>query len=179
MMATLNTLLAVVVGCVVGAVIYTYSCMAYPSGPQVLIVMSILYWLVTIHVAYSGSSFALIGLFMAALAPFMLVKNCPDPTKLDPAAAAAGLWVGIRGTIIAMIIVTMFEYGSVPGEQARLACENLDKAFEEMFGNSDPTPEINAIPGLLGTAGTFSKGAILEPRYSKCVWKAGFMDEII
>merc|ERR1719421_2099969 len=109
MMAPLNTLLAVVVGCVVGAVIYSYSCMAYPNGPHLLIVMSILYWIVTIHIAYSGSSFALIGLFMAALAPFMLVKNCPDPNKLDPAAAATGLWVGIRGTLIAMLLVSLCE----------------------------------------------------------------------
>jgi len=188
LMATLNTLLAVVVGCVVGAIIYSYGCMfnPVPAGPQLLIILSALYWLLTIHVGYSGSSFALIGLFMAALAPFMLIANCPDPKKLDPAAAAAGLWGAIRGTIIAMIIVSMCEYGSVPGEQARLAVENIDKAFkkveqafEEMFNNADPTHEIDAVPGFLGTAGTFSSGAILEPRYTSCVWKAGFMTEII
>merc|ERR1719335_971751 len=103
MMATLNTLLAVVVGCVVGAIIYGYSCMIY-EGPQLLIVMSALYWVLTIFIGYGGSSFALIGLFMAALAPFMLVKNCPDGS-VSQTAGAVGLWSAIRGTILAMIIV--------------------------------------------------------------------------
>merc|ERR1719316_1154263 len=125
MMATLNTLLAVVVGSVVGAILYSYSCFT-GMGMIILPLMVFIYWVVTIHIAYSGSSFGLIGLFMAALAPFMIVKECPDPSKVNDAAAAGGLWVGIRGTIIAMVIVSLCEILSVPGEQAQLATEALD-----------------------------------------------------
>merc|ERR1719440_1456089 len=95
MMATLNTLLAVVVGCVVGAILYSYACFS-GQGLIVLPLCSFIYWVVTIHIGYSGSSFALIGIFMAALAPFMIVKECPDPKDLSDAAAAGGLWIGIR-----------------------------------------------------------------------------------
>merc|ERR1719224_98541 len=59
MMATLNTLLAVVVGSVVGAVIFSYSCMtAY--GMAVLPIVTFFYLWVTMFIAFGGSSFALI-----------------------------------------------------------------------------------------------------------------------
>merc|ERR1719247_3501998 len=43
MMATLNTLLAVVVGCVVGAILYSYSCFT-GQGHVILPLMCFLYW---------------------------------------------------------------------------------------------------------------------------------------
>merc|ERR1719453_2580907 len=105
-------------------------------GFVVLPLLSFIYWVVTIHLGYCGCSFSLIGIFMAALAPFMIVKECPDPSKLSDAAAAGGLWVGIRGTIIAMIIVSICEVASVPGEQAQLATEAWNdgvKAIQNAF----------------------------------------------
>merc|ERR1719235_1785589 len=91
MMATLNTLLAVVVGCVVGAILYSYACFS-GQGWVILPVATALYWLVTIHIGYSGSSFALIGLLMAALAPFVVVKECPPGVPSDTA------WRACRGS---------------------------------------------------------------------------------
>merc|ERR1719487_1342402 len=152
-MATLNTLLAVVVACVVGAILYTYSCQT-GQGMIILPIASFIYWVVTIHIAYSGSSFALIGIFMAALAPFMVVKECPDPSKLSDAAAAGGLWVGIRGTIIAMVIVSLCEVCSVPGEQANLATnawndavKAIQQAFKDLWAGKDPHEAIEPVSG--------------------------------
>jgi len=183
MMATLNTLLAVVVGNVVGAIIYSYSCMTgYPL--VILPLVTCIYWLVTIHIAYSGSSYALIGLFMAALAPFTIVKECPK--VVDEAAGALGTWVFIRGCIIAMLIMSIFEFVSVPAEQAKLATQKLDEAikacqaaFAALWADKDPKPIIVPVAGELGSAGTFSTGAKLEPRFWRCKWKAELMDELI
>lgn len=140
----------------------------------------------TIFIAYSGSSYALIGLFMAALAPFMVVKDCPNPDKLNDSAGAAGLWVGIRGTIIAMIIMSALEVCSVPGEQGRLACESLNRAiksiqaaFEDLFNEVDPRPVLASCSGLLGDATSYSNGAILEPRFARCRWKSDFLNELV
>merc|ERR1719262_1705696 len=94
MLSTLNVLLAVVVGCVVGAVIFSYSC-ATAYGMTVLPIVTFMYLWISMFVAFGGSSFALIGLLMAALAPFTVVKNCPTGGA-DDAAGAVGLWVGIR-----------------------------------------------------------------------------------
>merc|ERR1719235_253750 len=95
MMSTLNVLLAVVVGCVVGAVIFSYSC-ATAYGMAILPIVTFLYLWVTMFIAFGGSSFALIGLFMAALSPFTIVKNCPADGAVNEGAAATGLWGGIR-----------------------------------------------------------------------------------
>merc|ERR1719473_2308983 len=64
MMATLNTLLAVVVGCVVGAITYSFSCQT-GYGSIVLPIVAFIYWVVTMLIAFGGSSFSLIGIFAA------------------------------------------------------------------------------------------------------------------
>ena len=130
MMATLNTLLAVVVGSVAGAILYSYSCFT-GQGHVVLPIACCLYWVVTIHIGYSGSSFGLIGLLMAALAPFVLVKECPSGVP-DDTGGATGLWIGIRGCILAMVIISICEILSVPGAQGDLAFQEFDAAMQKL-----------------------------------------------
>merc|ERR1719159_1014661 len=128
MMATLNVLLAVVVGSVVGAGIFSYSCeTAY--GPIVLPIVCAIFLVVTMFIGFGGSSFALIGILMAGLSPFSMLKPCPSGGA-DDAAAAVGLWIGIRGCIIAMVIIAICELVSIPGEQAKLAREGWNLAME-------------------------------------------------
>lgn len=184
MMATLNTMLAIVIGSVVGGVIYSYSCMS-PHGWWLLPFFTAIYWLITIFIAYSGSSFGLIGLFMCALAPFYLVKECPSGVPSDT-GAAGGLWIGIRGTIIAMAIMSTLEFLSVPGEQSKLAVRHYEdafnsiiKAFHDLWDGKDPSEAIGPVSGDLGSASTFCTGAKLEPRMWKCKWKAEFCAECI
>jgi len=184
MMATLNTLLAVVVGAVVGAILFSYSCMT-GMGTVILPLATFIYWVITIHIGYSGSSFALIGLFMAALAPFSVVKMCPDELG-SGTGGAAGLWAFIRGCIMAMTILTVCEFGSVPGQQGELAAKQFDdamhalkEAFTELFEEQDPSVAVAPVGGFLAAAANFNSGAKLEPRGWKCKWKSGFMDECI
>merc|ERR1719454_810644 len=54
MMATLNVLLAVVVGCVSIAIVFSYSCMG-EYDHIILPTTAFFYWIVTIHVGYCGS----------------------------------------------------------------------------------------------------------------------------
>merc|ERR1719375_2703839 len=183
MMATLNTLLAVVVGCVVGAILYSYSCLT-GMGHIILPLTSFLMWWSCIHIGYGGSSFALIGLLIAALAPFVLVTECPPVDKVTDTGGALGLWIGIRGCIIAMVIVTIFEVLAVPGVQGDLAFQAFDEAmqglkaaFQALWKAEDPMPALEPVGGKIGESSMFNSGAKLEPRYWKCKWKAGFMDE--
>jgi len=178
MMATLNTLLAVVVGAVCGAILYVYACLG-GAGLYVLPIVSFIYWVVTIHVGYGGSSFALVGILMAGLAPFVVVKQC-DPNPTDT-GGAAGLWIGIRGCIIAMVIVSLCEILSVPGVQGDLAfqefdaaMEGLKAAFKALWKAEDPCPALEPVPGHIAASDMFNSGAKLEPRYWKCKWKSGF-----
>merc|ERR1719161_298890 len=184
MMSILNVLLAVVVGAVVGAVVFSYSCMG-GQGHIVLPIVTFIYLFCTLLVAFGGSTFALIGLLMAALSPFSMMKNCPGGT-VDDAAAAVGLWIGIRGCIIAMVIMAVCELASVPGEQAKMArdgwnkaMQSIQQAFTDLWAEKDPSEALASVPGNLGSAATFNKGAILEPRFDRCKWKDAYLTDLI
>merc|ERR1719316_1904112 len=184
MMSILNVLLAVVVGAVVGAVVFSYSCMG-GHGHIVLPTVTFIYLFVTLLVAFGGSTFALIGLLMAALSPFSMMKNCPTGA-VDDAAGAVGLWIGIRGCIIAMVIMAVCELASVPGEQAKmsrdgwnLAMQSIQEAFSDLWAEKHPKDALASVPGNLGSAATFNKGAILEPRFDRCKWKDAYLTDLI
>merc|ERR1719198_2764066 len=73
-MAMINGLLSVVVGVVCNALMYSFSCKY--GDTTALMIVSVFYWSSTIFVAYGGSSLAGIGLMMAALSPFAILKHC-------------------------------------------------------------------------------------------------------
>merc|ERR1719159_954087 len=184
MMATVNGLLAVVVGCVVGAIIYSYSCEASNSA-IVLPVMTAITLFSMMFVAFGGSSFASIGLLIAALSPFNMMKMCPSGA-VDETGSAVGLWIGIKGCIIAMVIIAICELISVPGEQAQLARDDWNEAmkaiqqgFSDLWEQKHPGEAVAGVPGLLGSSASFNIGAILEPRFDRCRWKSEFLTECI
>merc|ERR1719443_1231137 len=122
---------------------------------------------------------------IAALAPFNMMKPCPSGV-VDDAAAAVGLWIGIRGCIIAMVLIAIAELVSVPGEQAKMARDDwnsamqaIKTAFSDLWMEKNPAEALAPVPGLLGTAGAFNSGAILEPRFDRCKWKDAFLTELI
>jgi len=183
MMAILNVVLSVVVSSVIGGLIYSYSCMT-GYGEIVMPIVVGLYLMVTLNIAFSGSSFSLIGIFMAALAPFQMVKLCPAEVG-DDTAGAVGLWVGIRGCLIAMTIFSTCEYASIPGEQAGMAVKRLDAAMEalqaaflELWADKEPK-SCDLVGPLLAEASTFNLGARLEPRGARTRWRFALMDELI
>merc|ERR1719160_1602710 len=155
------------------------------NGAIVLPIVTFIYLFVTLLVAFGGSSFALIGLLMAALSPFSMMKNCPSGV-VDDAAAAVGLWIGIRACIIAMVIMAVCELASVPGEQAKmardgwnLAMEAIKQGFTDLWEEKDPAAAMSSVAADLGGAATFNKGAILEPRFDRCKWKDAYQTELI
>merc|ERR1719159_1425096 len=184
MMATVNGLLAVVVGCVVGAIIYSYSCEASNSA-IVLPVMTAITLFSMMFVAFGGSSFASIGLLIAALSPFNMMKMCPSGA-VDETGSAVGLWIGIKGCIIALVLVSICELVSVPGEQAQLArdgwnmaMQSIQQAFADLWAQKDPRDALGSVPGDLGASAMFNVGAILEPRFDRCRWKSEYLTELI
>merc|ERR1719161_1523361 len=154
-------------------------------GHIVLPIVTFLFLWSTMFVAFGGSSFSLIGLLMAALSPFSMMKNCPGGV-VDDAAAAVGLWIGIRGCIIAMVIMAVCELASIPGEQAKMArdgwnsaMQSIQQAFTDLWAQKDPKDALASVAGDLGSATTFNKGAILEPRFDRCKWKDAYLTDVI
>merc|ERR1719324_1397012 len=120
----------------------------------------------------------------AALSPFVLVVRCPPPDEVSGSAAALGLWIGIRGFMIALMIMSAAEWLSSKDTLSVLAYEPLDKAMllvvkalKLIWKDRDPSEATAPVGGLLGTAKTYSKAAEQEPRFYRCKWKSDVLFE--
>eukprot|EP00929_Paragymnodinium_shiwhaense_P028505 TRINITY_DN164_c3_g2_i5.p1 TRINITY_DN164_c3_g2~~TRINITY_DN164_c3_g2_i5.p1 ORF type:complete len:754 (+),score=213.91 TRINITY_DN164_c3_g2_i5:172-2262(+) len=181
-MAMINGLLSVVVGVVCNALMYSFSCKY--GNTQALMVISVFYWFSTIFVAYGGSSLAGIGLIMAALAPFAILKSCGNLTPEAEAASAVGLWGGIRALLIAVCVTVLWEIVHIPGWFTTMSKDELDKAFDgvhnaflKVFDGKDVTDDLGKVSGHLGDAETYNAAAVMEPRFAYCRWKKDFLVE--
>merc|ERR1719324_1929405 len=121
----------------------------------------------------------------AALSPFVLVVRCPPPDEVSGSAAALGLWIGIRGFMIALMIMSAAEWLSAKDTLSVLAYEPLDKAMllvvkalKLIWKDRDPSEATAPVGGLLGTAKTYSKAAEQEPRFYRCKWKSDVVYEV-
>eukprot|EP00929_Paragymnodinium_shiwhaense_P082458 TRINITY_DN4344_c0_g1_i1.p1 TRINITY_DN4344_c0_g1~~TRINITY_DN4344_c0_g1_i1.p1 ORF type:complete len:833 (+),score=240.60 TRINITY_DN4344_c0_g1_i1:100-2598(+) len=181
-MAMINGLLSVVVGVVCNALMFNFSCKY--GNTQVLMIVSVFYWSITIFVAYGGSSLAGIGLIMAALAPFAILKSCSGLSAEMEAASAVGLWGGIRALLIAVVVTVFWEIVHIPGWFSAMSTKALDEAFEntkkaftDAFDDKDVSEDLSAVSAKLGDAETFNSAAAMEPRFMWCRWKKEFLAE--
>merc|ERR1719380_105194 len=78
-LASLQVLTAVAVSSCVTAILYARSCQTGQTVSLfVLPLVAFLYWWFMLYVAFSGSSFALIGILSAALSPSSRARPCPS-----------------------------------------------------------------------------------------------------
>jgi hypothetical protein len=182
---TLQVLTAVAISSCVSAIIYARSCQTGETTSLfVLPIMAFLYWWFMLYIAFSGSTFSLIGLLSSALSPFVLVVRCPPPDDVSGSTAALPLWISIRGFMIALVIMSLAEFFSSKDTLSILAYEPLDKAmyslakaFKCLWRDRDPSEYISPISGLLTEAKTYSKAAEQEPRFWRCQWKSDVLME--
>jgi hypothetical protein len=187
-LAMIQGLLAVVVGIVINALMYSFSCRF--GNTSVLQVVAVVYWLCTLTVGKGTSSLAGMGLLMAALSPFALFKFCLPDSPEAQAGMAIGLWGGIRALLIAVVITVTAEFLHVPGLFTRLSREHLDQGFaalEKSFENVFPTGSakeakkavddaLSEASGKVGDAELYNTACKMEPRLWMCPWKSGFVD---
>jgi hypothetical protein len=190
-MAMIQGLLAVVVGIVTNALMFSFSCRF--GNTRVLMVVATFYWLATITVAKGSSSLAGLGLLMSALSPFALFKFCEPDTPETAASNAIALWSGIRALLIAVVITLICEIIHVPGLFTRLTRDKLNEAFLAMqvaFKNVWPKDDIEQakenvdealkdVVAKLGDATTYNTACLMEPRAWNCPWKSQFVSETI
>merc|ERR1719191_1242866 len=159
-LATLQVLTAVAISSCVSAIVYARSCQTGQTASLfILPLMAFLYWILMLYISFSGSSFALIGILSAALSPFVLVVRCPPPDEVSGSAGALGLWIGIRGFMIALMIMSVAEFLSAKDTLSVLAYEPLNKAMlliakalKLIWKDRDPTEAISPVSGLLTEA---------------------------
>lgn len=176
--STLNVLTASTIASVVGgSIIYERVCSS-GQGSWLLPMSVFFYWWGSLYIHFSGCKYALIGLLMAALSPFVLVVECPQGEASGTGGAVA-MWVSIRGFMMALFIVTMCEYLSTgKNTLAVLAQKSLNEgmqalqgALDTTMGDEDPGDDLGPVSKAAGDAKKYSKFAIEEPRMWKCRWK--------
>jgi hypothetical protein len=182
---SLKGLVAATVASVASAIIYSRSCQT-GFGNYLLPFLAFAFWTGGLYVSFCGCEFATIGLLAAALSPFLLVVRCPAPDKLDLAANALGLWVSIRGFMIALFLMSLAEFLSAPGLCSTIAYQALDKGFahimsalKKSFREEDPQPDIDKMPYFIARAKLFGSSAKEEPRLTKCPWKLDLLNEVL
>jgi hypothetical protein len=167
----------VAIASVLSSIIYARSCQT-GYGEYLLPALSFLYWWGMLYVSFSGCSFAQIGLLAAALSPFVLVVRCPEPEKVSGTAGALPLWIGVRGFLVALFIMSIAEYLSSKDSLSKISYDAVDKALgcikealEACWDKQDPGDALSPVSKATGDAKTFGKAAVMEPRYFKCKWK--------
>jgi hypothetical protein len=182
--ASLQCLQAVAIASVLSAIIYSRSCQT-GYGDVLLPFLSFMYWWGMLYVYFSGCSFAQIGCLAAALSPFVLVVRCPSADEVSGRAGAYPLWVGVRGFIIALFIMSIAEYFSSKAGLVHIAVERLDSALtgikdalETACKNEDPADKLAPVSNLVSEAKVYSTAAVMEPRFWKAKWKDDLCQEV-
>jgi hypothetical protein len=187
-MAMIQGLLAVVVGIVINALMYSFSCRF--GNTSVLQAVAVVYWLCSLTVGKGTSSLAGMGLLMAALSPFALYKFCAPDSPEAQAGMAIGLWGGIRALLIAVVITVIMEFLHVPGLFTKLSREHLNLGFsalQESFKNVFPEGSakeakqavdnaLSEAAGKIGDAELYNTACKMEPRLWMAPWKSGFVE---
>jgi hypothetical protein len=175
--ASLQCLQAVAISSILSAIIYSRSCQT-GYGEYLLPFLSFLYWWGMLYVYFSGCSFAQVGCLAAALSPFVLVVRCPPPDEVSGRAGALGLWIGVRGFIIALFIMSLAEYFSSKDGLVHIAYSKLDEALtgirdalEVACSSDDPSEKLSPVGKLASDCKIYSKAAAMEPRFWKAAWK--------
>jgi hypothetical protein len=183
MKATLNLLLAVVVGSLAGAIVYNYSCNS-DYGNIVLPIAALLFWMCTLYPFMSGSAYGGIGLCAAALGAPRLVALCPE--TVDPEAGATALWNTMVAVLFAIVINVFCETLFKVGRASDLAVEGLDQAFQDVqkgftafWDQTDITTAITSVPGQLGLCSSFNTSADVEPRFWRNDWKVDLYADVV
>jgi hypothetical protein len=181
---TLKVLTASTIASVVGgSIIYERVCSSGQGG-WLLPITVFIYWWGSLYVSFSGCQYALIGLLMAALSPFVLVVECPSG-DVSGTGGAVAMWISIRGFMMALFIVTMCEYLSTTKTMAKWAQASLNEgmiaiedALEVIMGDGDPTDALAPVSKAVGDASMYSGFATEEPRMYKCKWKHALLTEV-
>jgi hypothetical protein len=182
MRATLNVILAVVVGSLTGAIAYEHSC-ASPYGNIILPICFFIFLLLTLYPYFSGSVYAGVGLTMAALGAPRFVALCAN---LDKVAMAVGMWGTLVAVVFAIAIIVFYETICAVDRASSLAKDGLEKGFNDLqaaftafWSEKDISDAIAPVAGQMNQCTSFNATADIEPRFWREDWKVGLYADVV
>merc|ERR1719428_171653 len=180
--AFLNVMNAVIVACVVGTLVFQWSC-GSGYGDFVLPIAAVLIWTLGLYGYFAGGPLLLPCLVVVALTPFRWVTACPEG---EIAAGARGLWVGMVGNIMAIVFVCSCQFFMAIDRPSNLCISEMDEAFKAerdafkaFFAHKDVTVPMGPVAGHLGSGGGYNGSAKIEPRLWRCPWKDALYTSIV
>merc|ERR1719217_260645 len=182
MRATLNVILAVVVGSLTGAIVYEHSC-ASPYGNIILPICFFIFLLLTLYPYFSGSVYAGVGLTMAALGAPRFVALCAE---LDKVAMAVGMWGTLVAVVFAIAIIVFYESICAIDRASNLAKDGLEKGFNDLqaaftafWSEKDISDAIAPVAGQMNQCTSFNATADIEPRFWREDWKKTLYEDVV
>jgi hypothetical protein len=177
----LNVMNAVIVACVVGTLVFQWSC-GSGFGDFVLPIAATLIWTVGLYGYFAGGTLLLPCLVVVALTPFRWVTMCPTG---EIAAGARALWVGMVANIMAIVFVCSCQFFMAIDRASNLAIMELDEAFKgerdafkAFFAHKDSSVPMGPVAGHLGTGDGYNGAAKIEPRLWRNAWKGDLYSSI-
>merc|ERR1719428_1103441 len=180
--AFLNVMNAVIVACVVGTLVFQWSC-GSGYGDFVLPIAAVLIWTLGLYGYFAGGPLLLPCLVVVALTPFRWVTACPTG---EIAAGARGLWAGMVSNMLAIAFVCSCQFLMAIDRASKLAIEEMNgafngerDAFKAFWAHKDVTEPMGPVAGHLGTGAGYNASAKIEPRYWRAPWKAGLYSDVV
>lgn len=175
-------LLGVVMGTMASATLYHFSCWLGFAG-AFLPVFAFLFWAGSLYVYYNGGKkLGFLGMYSAAFASKSFVQNCKTGTE----PGEMGVENYVSGVIVAVMITALAEEYISLDRPSKLAtktygeiCSNLRGFLDALWQGRDTKAYVDAIPGQIAMAQTFSDGARNEPRFWRNQWKGDMFDELL
>jgi hypothetical protein len=181
--ASLDTLLAVIVASLTGAIIFNHSCMT-GYGEYVLPAAAFCFWCVTMYSFYSKSKFAGIGLTAAAIGAPRIVALCPADGNIS--AGRAAMWNLMVAILFASTIIIFCESVFAVDRASNLALGSLKSAFDGIqaafnafWEQEDISTAVAPVAGACGSGDGYNLSAQIEPRFWRLDWKTEMYKDLL
>jgi hypothetical protein len=182
MVKNLARLQGVVIGIVLGNLLYAFLAWCYWWG-HLLVGLALYSWtLLGLFMYFHSTNYATVGLLLAVFGASALCKPCAND-ETNPAGMSS-----IVNVTVAIIVMTVVDILMSPARASDIAKENFRNAytsvldaFEKLFDPDVKTIQErgDALVGPIGAAETMGNEAALEPRYWRHDWPTGKFDKAI
>lgn len=177
--STLNMLLGVVMGTMASATLYQFACAIGFDG-ALLPLFAFIFWAGSLYVYYNGGKkLGFLGMYSAAFASKSFVQKCGASHGMGVETYVSGVIVAVLFTAVAEEYISLDRPSKLATKTYSEIIDNLRKFLDALWAGRDTSPFVNAIPGQIDMAQTFSDGARNEPRFWRNEWKGDMFDSLL
>jgi hypothetical protein len=182
MVKNLARLQGVVIGIVLGNLLYAFLAWCYWWGHLLVAIALYLWTLMGLFMYFHSANYSTVGLLLAVFGSQSLLKPCAN-TDTDPSGHSA-----IVNVTIGICVMTIIDLLLSPARASDMTKANFKHAYtsiidvmDNLFDPSQETiePRGGALSGAIGAAASMGNEAALEPRYWRHDWPTSKFNQAI